>query len=209
MNVRFLSLSLLLSVALMAQSPPTPPTPENPPPPAAPAESAKPAPPAAPAPAAQPQDAPAPAPPAAVPAPTTEASPSENAKPTPVATPRVSDKAILLFYRESRFVGAALRPSLFVDDVEVAYISSGSYLKVAVSPGDHVIYADEKGDALTFPTEAGKTYYFRVGIRAGIFKGHGKIEPVSEEAGSKEFEAWKPKLTYTAKILKPDMVVMD
>ena len=199
----FLCLSFLLSAGLLAQTPPKPPEPAEQ------ADTAKPAPPAVPAPAAPPQEGPATPPPAAPPAPTPEARPTESAKPAPVAAPKASDKAILLFYRESRFVGAALRPSLFVDDVEVAYISSGSYLKVAVSPGDHVIYADEKGDALTFPTEAGKTYYFRVGIRAGIFKGHGKIEPVSEEAGSKEFEAWKPKLTYTAKILKPDMVVMD
>ena len=55
----------------------------------------------------------------------------------------------------------------------------------------------------------GMTYYFRVGIRAGILKGHGKLEPVSEEAGAKEFESWKAKMTYAEKILKPDMIVKD
>ncbi len=32
---------------------------------------------------------------------------------------------------------------------------------------------------------------------------------MSEEAGSKEFDSWKAKLTYTEKILKPEMVVKD
>jgi len=126
-----------------------------------------------------------------------------------MTAPQPAAKAILYFYRESRFVGGGLRPSIFVDDIEVAYISSGSYLKVAVNPGDHTIYADEKNDALTFPTEAGKTYYFRVAIRMGAFKGHGKVELVDEATGVKEVTEWKAKLKYAPKILKPEMVVKD
>lgn len=192
-------LSALLSLSLFAQTPPAPPPAPQPEPEKPPTEVPAP-------PAPKPHEVPLPAQP--------EVKPAEAAKPVepakaPEALKPVAGKAILFFYRESRFVGAALRPSIFVDDVEVAYISSGSYLKVAVGPGDHVIYADKKDDALTFPTEAGKTYYFRVGIRAGIFKGHGKLDPVSEEMGAKEVEAWKSKLTYTEKILKPEMVVKD
>jgi len=139
-----------------------------------------------------------------------ETKPTELVNPTePPAPVPVEAKAILFFYRESKFLGGGLRPSIYVDNVEVAWISSGSYFKVAVTPGDHVIYADEKDEALTFPTEPGKTYYFRVGIRAGLLKGHGKLEPVSEEAGAQEFEGWKSKMTYTGKILMPEMVVKD
>ena len=160
------------------------------------------------------------APPEAVPVPATPgtpdtkpAEPAKTAEPVPAAAPEPVPPAaatgILFFYRESRFVGMALRPSVFVDDVEVAYISSGSYLKVAVKPGDHSVYTDEKKDALTFPIEAGKTYYFRVSIRMGLLKGHGKVEPVDEETGLKEVTEWKSKLTYTEKILRPEMVVKD
>ncbi|WP_243304061.1 DUF2846 domain-containing protein [Geothrix oryzisoli] len=204
-------LSALLSLALGAQTPPS-----TPPPPEAPKTEppAKPSPEPAPAPMPKPQETPTPAAPETKPMeaakPAEAPAPAEAAKPVEtVKAPESAGKAILLFYRESRFVGGALRPSIYVDGVEVAYLSSGSYLKVAVAPGDHGIYADKKDDQLMFPVEAGKTYYFRVGIRAGLFKGHGKVEPVSEEAGAKEFEAWKPKLTYTEKILKPEMVVKD
>lgn len=195
-------LSALLSFSLLAQTPPAPP-------PAPPAPAPEPEKPTTepPAPAPKPQEAPAPGAPETKPA--EPGKPVEAAKAPDAVKPAEAGKAILFFYRESRFVGAALRPSIFVDDAEVAYLSSGSYLKVAVAPGDHVIYADKKADAMTFPTEAGKTYYFRVGIRAGVFKGHGKIDPVSEEMGAKEVEAWKAKLTYTEKILKPEMVVKD
>ena len=184
--------AVLVCLGLMAQTP-------------APAPQAQPSPAAEPAPAATP--GPAAGTPQATPAATDEAQPAV-AK-TPDAAASTDANAVLLFYRESRFIGAALRPSIFVDDMEVAWISSGSYFKVPVAPGDHVIYADEKDSALTFPTEPGKTYYFRVGVRAGLFKGHGKLEPVSEEAGVKEFGEWKPKLTYTKKILKPEMVLPD
>lgn len=198
-------LPVLLSFALGAQTPPTvPPAPENP----------KAEPPAKPSPEPAPAPAPAPAAPETKPAesvkPGESPAPAEATKPAGAVNAAAPEsRAILLFYRESRFVGGALRPSIYVDDVEVAYLSSGSYLKVAVTPGDHTIYADKKADELTLPVESGRTYYFRVGIRAGLFKGHGKVEPMSPEAGAKEFESWKPKLTYTAKILKPEMVVKD
>ena len=185
-------LAILVSLGLAAQTPPpappTPPVPQTDP-------SGKPPPEPAPAPSVQPQTPPV-------------ADPKPSSPENPVAVPAEA-KAILFFYRESRFMGGGLRPSLYVDDVEVAWISSGSYLKVAVPAGDHLIYADNKDEALTFPTESGTTYYFRVGIRAGILKGHGKLEPVSEEAGAKEFESWKAKMTYAEKILKPDMIVKD
>jgi hypothetical protein len=106
-------------------------------------------------------------------------------------------------------MGAGLRPSIFIDDTEVAYISNGTYLKVKVAPGDHSIYADAKKEALDFPVEAGKTYYFRVVIRAGLLKGHGKLEPVDEATGLKETTEWKASLSYAPKILKPEMMVMD
>jgi hypothetical protein len=189
-------LSILVCIGMAAQTPPpAPPSPEVPK--TEPTE--KPTQEPSPTPATLPQAPEAP-----------ETKPAEPTKPAESIAPvPVEAKAILLFYRESRFMGGGLRPSIYVDNIEVAWLSSGSYFKVAVTPGDHVIYADEKDDALTFPTEPGKTYYFRVGIRAGLFKGHGKLEPVSEEAGAKEFEGWKPKMTYTEKILKPEMVVKD
>ena len=69
--------------------------------------------------------------------------------------------------------------------------------------------ADEKKDELTLLFEAGKIYYFRMGLRAGLWKGHGKLEPVDETTGEKEFGSWKAKLVYAKDVRKPDMVIRD
>jgi hypothetical protein len=127
----------------------------------------------------------------------------------PAAATPTAKTGILYFYRQKRIMGMALRPSVFVDGAEVACIGSGRYMKVAVSPGDHAVYADEKKDALTIPIEAGKTYYFRVALRAGLFKGHGKLEPVDEATGLKEITEWKADLKYTEDISKPEVLVKD
>lgn len=139
----------------------------------------------------------APAPPAAVP----------DLPPAPSA--EAAQGAILLFYRQKRMAGAILNTSVFVDDVEIADMDNGTYLKVRVTPGEHSVHADEKKDALVLPIEPGKTYYFRMALRAGFWKGHGKLEPVDEATGLKEFTDWKPKLIYAKDIRKPEQVVRD
>jgi hypothetical protein len=131
------------------------------------------------------------------------------AAPPTAPSAEVTDSAFLLFYRQKRFAGAILNTSVFVDDVEIADMDNGTYLKVKVSPGEHTIHADEKKDAMVLPIEPGKTYYFRMALRAGLFKGHGKLEPVDETTGQKEFTEWKPKLVYAKDIRKPEMVVQD
>jgi len=132
------------------------------------------------------------------------------APPAPEAQPGAETQgAILLIYRQKRFAGAILNTSVFVDDVEIADLDNGTYLKVKVTPGEHAIRADEKKDAMVLPVEPGKTYYFRMALRAGLWKGHGKLEPVDAVTGEKEFTEWKPKLVYAKDIRKPEMVVQD
>lgn len=121
----------------------------------------------------------------------------------------LSQVAIALVYREKRFAGAILNTSVFVDDVEIADMDNGTYLKVRLVPGEHRIHADEKKDELTLLFEAGKTYYFRMALRAGLWKGHGKLEPVDEVTGEKEFTGWKAKLVYAKDVRQPDMVIRD
>lgn len=121
----------------------------------------------------------------------------------------LSQVAVALVYREKRFAGAILNTSVFVDDVEIADMDNGTYLKVKLAPGDHRIHADEKKDELTLLFEAGKTYYFRMALRAGLWKGHGKLEPVDEVTGEKEFTAWKAKLVYAKDVRKPELVIRD
>jgi len=143
------------------------------------------------------------------PAPVPDAPPAAAVPAVPPAGEETAQTAFLLFYRQKRMAGAILNTSVFVDDVEIADMDNGTYLKVKVAPGEHTVHADEKKDALVLPIEPGKTYYFRMALRAGFWKGHGKLEPVDEVTGLKEFSEWKPKLVYAKDIRKPELVVPD
>jgi hypothetical protein len=188
----FRFLALLLPLALSAQTPPAPPetptveapiSPETP-------KAETPALPEAPA----------------VPATPPETAPAASAS-APVAD--AAESAVILVYRQKRFAGAILNTSVFVDEIEIADMDNGTFLKVKVTPGEHTIHADEKKDAMVLPFEAGKTYYFRMALRAGFWKGHGKLEPVDPATGEKEFGEWRPKLEYAKDIRKPDMVIPE
>lgn len=117
------------------------------------------------------------------------------------------DKALVTVYRKKRVVGAILNTSVHVDGVEVADLDPGTYVRVAVAPGRHEFYADETKDTITLEVEAGKQYYFRMGLVAGLWKGNGKLEAVSEQDGAAEYTSWKLKLAKD--IRERGMVVPD
>ena len=92
---------------------------------------------------------------------------------TPTATD--ASDAIVYIYRPSKMVGKALEPSVFVDDKELARMDNGRYFALKLKPGKHIIHltSDKKGYAIDMGP--GQTYYFRIGIEMGMWKGHGKI----------------------------------
>jgi hypothetical protein len=111
------------------------------------------------------------------------------------------------FYRKKSILGGALNTSVHVDKIEVADLDPGTYVKVPLQPGKHAFYSDEEGDELKVDVDAGKEYYFRVDLQAGMWKGHGVLNRVEAAEGSAEFEKWKLKLAED--IRKPEMVVKD
>ncbi|HPW56964.1 MAG: DUF2846 domain-containing protein [Thermoanaerobaculaceae bacterium] len=117
----------------------------------------------------------------------------------------LGDNAVLTFYRKKRIVGLALNTSVYVDGVEVAELDPGTYVKVKVAPGAHQVWADEEKDAFTLTAEAGKTYFVRMELRPGMWKGHGKAVLVDEATGAAEFAEYKCKLADEIKV--PSMVV--
>jgi hypothetical protein len=92
---------------------------------------------------------------------------------TPTAT-NTSD-AIVYIYRPSKMVGKALEPSVFVDDKELARMDNGRYFALKLKPGKHIIHMtdDKKGYAIDMGP--GQTYYFRIGVEMGMWKGRGKL----------------------------------
>ena len=116
-----------------------------------------------------------------------------------------TEDATVYIYRPSKMVGRALEPSVFVDDTELARMDNGRYFALKLKPGKHIIRMtdDRKGYALDMGP--GQTYYFRVGIEAGIWKGQGKLTLDDAERAIAEIK--KLKFIGQDKIKAPTLVV--
>ena len=109
----------------------------------------------------------------------------------PTADVASNEDATVYIYRPKKMVGGALEPSVFVDDIELARMDNGRYLAIKVKPGKHIIRLtdDKKGYAIDMG--AGQTYYFRVGIEAGVWKGQGKLTLDEENRAIPEIKKLK------------------
>ena len=116
-----------------------------------------------------------------------------------------AEDATVFVYRPKKIVGSALEPSVFVDETELARMDNGRYFAIKVKPGKHIIRMtdDKKGYALDMGP--GQKYFFRIGVEAGMFKGHGKITLDDAERAIKEIQ--KLKFLDQDKIKAPTLVV--
>ena len=102
-----------------------------------------------------------------------------------------SEDATVFIYRPSKMVGKALEPSVFVDETELARMDNGRYFAIKLKPGKHIIRMtdDKKGYAIDMGP--GQTYFFRIGLEMGMFKGHGKITLDDRERAVEEIKKLK------------------
>ena len=107
-------------------------------------------------------------------------------------TPASTEAATVYFYRTKKMVGAALEPSVFADHVELARMDNGRWFMIKLPPGKHLIHLteDEKGYELNIAPA--QTYYFRIGLEAGMWKGHGKILLEANDKGAADVKELKP-----------------
>jgi hypothetical protein len=97
-----------------------------------------------------------------------------DSSPTPAKTGPV--QAVTVFvYRPDKMAGGALEPSVFCDDVELARMDNGRYFALRLPSGKHMIHMTDKKKGFLIDMGPGETYYFRVGVEAGMWKGHGKL----------------------------------
>lgn len=140
-----------------------------------------------------PADAPAPA--ATVPA-TAAAAPSappstlSKAVVDAIGTPPAG-KALVVFFREHKFAGSAIRYKVREGETELGKLSSGTYFVAAVDPGQHtyVVHSEAK-DITNIEAEAGETYFLIGTVTMGFMAGHPNLSPSDATA----FEAALPKL---------------
>jgi hypothetical protein len=118
-------------------------------------------------------------------APTPAQSPTPSTQ-SAAAASTSEQQATIYFYRPKRFQGSALKPSIFVDDTRVGSMHNGDSVKIPVTPGTHRIYSTDKSTGLDLTAKIGETYYVRIDILTGFWKGHGGVTLVDPQQGKYE-----------------------
>lgn len=118
--------------------------------------------------------------------------PQDAAAPlVPAASAANGASGTIIFFREKKMVGSAIRYKVRENGKELCKLKSGSYCTVTASAGKHeYLVQTEAKDALALQVEAGKTYYVLGAISIGVFAGHPSLT-VSDMAA---FDGMKPKL---------------
>jgi hypothetical protein len=110
---------------------------------------------------------------------------------TAVIGPQVEGKAKVVFFRPSKFAGAAIGFIVRERETELGKLRSGNYFVLNVEPGKHTYTVhSEAEDNSTHEMEAGETYFIAGSISMGFFAGH----PHLTTSNVATFEAALPKL---------------
>lgn len=95
--------------------------------------------------------------------------------------PAPADKGQIVFYRESKFAGAALGFKVREGETELGKLRSGNYFVITAEPGRHEYnMRSEVKDVLPLEVEAGETYYVKASISMGILAGRPNLAPSDE-----------------------------
>jgi Protein of unknown function (DUF2846) len=110
-------------------------------------------------------------------------------------TMSAQDTANVVFYRNRAEKGLARRTTINVDGKRVCSLKNGSFLEIALPPGEHEFSGPNKAQGGKVTLQPGKTYYFATRHnheRPFQFQNVWAIYPVSPEQGSFEVTSLKP-----------------
>ncbi len=131
----------------------------------------------------------------------------------PAAAPTASDtkqaQATVYIYRYKQFVGAALQPSVYCDDLQLARMDNGRYFAVRIDPGKHTFHSNDPQSGVAMDLKAGQSYFIRVEIATGLMKGHGRLTLMSPEQGSYELKSSKLKPLDASKVVDKARVSIE
>ena len=123
-------------------------------------------------------------------------SPADVAKPSPNSAQPDVDKgkdSTIVFFRESRFTGSALKPSIFVDGKEMDRLANGRWFSVHAEAGKHQLQSSAKNEPATvIETVAGGTTYVQMVILTGNWRGGGRLLQVDAGDAQKVIAKLKP-----------------
>ncbi len=118
---------------------------------------------------------------------------------SPAANPQ--QKASVYIYRYKQFVGSALAPSVYCDEVQLARMENGRYFSVPLDPGQHTFRSNDSQSGVQLELKPGEEYFIRVEIAAGMMKGHGRLILTAPEQGRYELQSNKLKPLDASKVV--------
>jgi hypothetical protein len=78
-----------------------------------------------------------------------------------------------------------------VDEVDVAHLHNGDAVQVTVNAGSHKLHSNDKSTGIELEAKPGQTYFVRVDIKTGGWKGHGQVTLIDAQEGKYEFSQQK------------------
>ena len=84
-------------------------------------------------------------------------------------------------------------------------MDNGRYFAVRLKPGKYTIRLTDDEKGYTIDASPGQTYFFRIGVEWGMFKGHGTLAPDTRERAVEEIK--KLKFLGQDKIKAPALVM--
>ena len=126
----------------------------------------------------------------------------ENAAPAaPANEAAAGPTGTVVFFREKKMMGAAIRYKVRENGVELCKLGSGTFCAIQVPVGAHeYVVQTEAKDALKLEVESGETYYVQATVSMGVMAGHANLTPSTKET----YDGMKDKLKdNTGKDLDP------
>ena len=118
-------------------------------------------------------------------------------------------QARVYVYRYKQFVGGALEPSVYCDEVQLARMDNGRYFEERIDPGKHTFHSNDPQAGVALDLKAGQSYFIRVEIATGLMKGHGRLTLMSPEQGSYELKSSKLKPLDPSKVVDKARVSVE
>jgi hypothetical protein len=108
------------------------------------------------------------------------------------ATPAQDGKVRVYVYRSPGITAKEFRPSVYVDEMDVARLQAGHNVILALSPGSHTFRSTDKKDQFVLEVKPGQRYYIRIEVSVAAVTGRGKLTVVLPEQGAPEYGQTKP-----------------
>ena len=107
--------------------------------------------------------------------------------------PALAQDGTVVVFRPSKFIGSALKPSVYVDGNQAARLENGRYVSLQLSPGKHNFESSmKKTGALEVDVKPKETVYLEMVILPGNWRGGGRLVPAAEDDAKMAILKLKP-----------------